>query len=95
MLERRHQMTRIEAGEYLLPSNDGQTLWRITKFEDIDNRKYWSAWRWRGPLTEAQRVMNTDPDSFLEWHRWEEWSSFCYTRKAAIEDALTYELVAR
>ena len=34
MTERKYQMTRISAGDYLLPSNDGKTLWRICAYEE-------------------------------------------------------------
>src|SRR5579884_1881334 len=33
---RLYRMTRIEAGDYLLPSNDLQTLWRITAYDEDD-----------------------------------------------------------
>lgn len=32
--QRRWQMTRVQAGDYLLPSNDGKRLWRISAYEE-------------------------------------------------------------
>jgi len=31
---RKYVMTRIDKGDYLLPSNDGETLWRIRQYMD-------------------------------------------------------------
>jgi hypothetical protein len=31
-VERKYAMVRLGAGDYLLPSNDAQTMWRISKY---------------------------------------------------------------
>lgn len=53
-------MTRLDAGDYLLPSNDRQTLWRIRRYwEDVtyvdgqgrdrrDRGYRWSTWKFTG-----------------------------------------------
>lgn len=67
MRERKWQMTRVGAGDYLLPSNDEQTLWRITKYEERDgtltrgdgtvvNGDFWALWRLRFPLPDYDAV---------------------------------------
>lgn len=32
--ERKYAMTRIATGDYLLPSNDARTIWRIERYTD-------------------------------------------------------------
>lgn len=53
--QRKYALTRIGPGDYLLPSNDGQTIWRIAKYEDgpshgvegMDrDRDFWGVWKW-------------------------------------------------
>ena len=56
-VERKYALTRIKAGDYLLPSNDGNTIWRIAKYvegpstgiEDWPrDRDVWGVWRRTG-----------------------------------------------
>jgi hypothetical protein len=96
MDQRKYQMTRIEAGDYLVPSNDSTELWRFTRYEedgsladdDGGNKvvgMFWRAGRFNGTLDQAQALMNRDPDEFLDWSRWFEQDSLLPSRKAAIE----------
>ena len=90
--ERKWAMVRIGAGDYLLPSNDGATLWRIYRYEDADNagplRMFWAAARYDGTMAEAERLMNWDPHEFLSWIRWSSWHTLLATRKEAIAAAV-------
>jgi hypothetical protein len=68
-MNRNYSLIKVSQGDYLLPSNDGQTLWRIRRYQDGPSygleewpadRDFWGAWkytgriRWRGGLdTEA------------------------------------------
>ena len=87
-IERKYVLTKIAAGDYLLPSNDGKTIWRIMRYEDgpsysLDwpkDRMVWGAWSWRGDL---DRV---DPDA---WDMWACGSQWCDTRQQAIDEALS------
>jgi len=36
--ERRYQATRVRAGDYVIPSNDGAQLWRITSYQEEGTR---------------------------------------------------------
>lgn len=97
-IERKYQMVRVGEGDYLLPSNDGKTLWRIYTYEEdgtaevsADGKKwrtlkgtFWSNARCNVPLKDV------DPQSpdLLDWSNWTTWSATMTTRKVAIQDAL-------
>jgi len=40
LLERKYQMTRLRKGDYLLPSNDAETLWRIATYQEDGTATY-------------------------------------------------------
>lgn len=99
---RRYAMTRIQKGVYLLPSNDGTTLWRIHSYEE-DGSAMWQdeRGRWHSITgtfwATAKRPLPSEADldrydtenEFLwDWDAWEEWGTGHKTRRDAIEDAL-------
>jgi len=62
MTERKYQMVKLRAGDYLLPSNSGKTLLRVSQYKD--GRSYglmdmkgnvllWHAARYDGTLEQA------------------------------------------
>jgi hypothetical protein len=59
MTDRLYALTKVRRGDYLLPANDGQSLWRIAR----DEGEGWSLWRWADAVTEP---IDTD-----DWSRWE------------------------
>lgn len=77
-VERRYALTKIAPGDYLLPSNDGGTLWRIRRYD----RGRWSLWQWLGLIAPGERP---DPDNESEW---ELSAGGLPTREAAIREAL-------
>lgn len=87
---RRYQMTRIAAGDYLLPSNDKKKLWRISKYTEgpssgLDwpsDKEVWGIWEWTGPLDGKRAI---DPD---DWSPWSFHEGLHDTRSAAIDSAL-------
>ena len=88
--QRRYALTKIEARDYILPSNDGNTIYRIatyvegpsTGFDDWPkDRRVWGVWTWT--LTKEKL-----PDLYDEWGYWEFWSGMHRTRREAIDDAL-------
>jgi hypothetical protein len=58
-VERKYQLTRIKAGDYIIPSNDGKLLLRI------------SSYREQGPLLEMRGpthgLLHLDPPMRTEW----------------------------
>lgn len=93
MTERKFALTRLAAGDYLLPGNDGLTLWRIARYEDGPSHglqdwprdiEFWGAWRWDynlGPNT----IDRLDTDT---WDQWSLAHTFHDTRASAIRAAL-------
>jgi hypothetical protein len=103
MNERKYQLTRIREGDYIVPSNDGETLWRISKYEETGLGEYLDAkwkprkiagWFWQTAkfhmsVPAMQERFGDDlPNDFLDWDRWEHWSSGFTRRKDAVEDVV-------
>lgn len=92
-VERRYALTKVAAGDYLLPSSDARTLWRIRRYVDGPSagitdwprdREVWGVWRWLGEVAPGEFA---DPD---DWDRWEHHAGLCATRADAIAEALAW-----
>jgi hypothetical protein len=97
---RKHALTKVTAGDYLLPSNDGRTLWRIVKSEetvpvesghDITRDQttktvlLWSTWRW----TRSMPGLPIDANLVgLDWEDWELTEQWLPKRADAIKAVL-------
>lgn len=88
---RKYALTKIEAGDWLLPSNDAKTIWRIREYTDLvaardghgdEEVDYWGLWRWIGHETQV------DPD---EWNCWDFYDGSYARRSEAIQAALRVE----
>lgn len=55
MTERVWQMRRISAGDYLLPSNDRRTLWRISRYHEDGSLERHDGTKVRGDFWRAAR----------------------------------------
>lgn len=92
-VERRYVLTRLGAGDYLLPSNDGRTLWRIRRYTEgpstgLDwprDREVWGIWRWVHRIEGGGQGQFLDPDDNDSWEFRE---GMCETRSEAIDAAL-------
>jgi hypothetical protein len=91
-VERKYTMTKIEGGDYLLPSNDGTILWRIASYQDgrhaglEDGPEYVTRWRihrWAYPIGDVET--HADPD---DWEQWVYFADGFLTRAEAVEYAL-------
>ena len=93
-IERVYALHRIAADDYLLPSNDGLTIWRIARYTDGPSggltdwprdREVWGLWRWRQPhlVASPSHLANVD-----DWNEWEFVDGLFDTRAAAIDEAL-------
>lgn len=88
--ERKYALVRLKAGDYILPSNDGQTLWRIARYTDgpssgLDlprDREFWGVWRWTGRVIEGEYLDTED------WQSWEFFQGMYDARSEAIDAAL-------
>lgn len=91
-VQRKYQMTRLRRGDYLLPSNDAQTLWRIhTYYENgsVEGLKgtFWAASKWDDAWPTIEALAETIEMNW--WERWIFWSGPFNTRAEAIQDALS------
>ena len=89
-VERKYALTKLKPGDYLLPSNDGKTIWRIARYTEgpstgIDSwprdREVWGIWKWAA--TERLPYVDT-----RRWDAWEMVDSMYHTRAQAIAVAL-------
>lgn len=98
--DRKWRMTRLKAGDWLLPSNDRSTVFRISTYEDgesyglegVKDRTYWGVWHWPKPL---KQLAASDPwgyDPFDDWDAWVQIGHSCATRQEAIDAALRWEV---
>lgn len=86
-VDRKYAFTKVATGDYLLPSNDAQIIWRIMCYTDGPSngleiprdRDFWGVWKWTGPI---DRV---DPD---DWTRWEVYLSLRDSRADCVRAAL-------
>ena len=88
--DRRYRMMRIETGDYLLLSNDLQTLWRITVFEDEEVTKgggYRNITVWG--LSSRPYPKPFDDVDLADWDGWHDYWYGHRTRKEAIHAAMT------
>jgi hypothetical protein len=93
-IERHYTMVRVRAGDYLLPSNDGKTIWRIKAYDEDGSAEYgdgtkvygrfWGIWKYIG-----RDATHLDP---YEWDRWAQWDSGYNTRAEAVQRALRVAL---
>lgn len=95
--ERKYAMTRVSGGSYLLPSNDGQTLWHIYSFMDgrsyglnEPDRRWWACARFIGTYDQAVRAVEQNVENYGYIHRdtFRETDSYLPTRAEAIRRAL-------
>lgn len=92
-IERKYAMTRVKAGDYILPDNDGETIWRLHKYEEdetvtwADGRPVSGIW-WRVLKWTPTRDGVLDPD---DWDRFDEYGHGFRKREEAIQYALAYK----
>ena len=103
-VERRWAMIRVRAGDYLLPSNDKTTLWRLATYEehgdaewqDGDGRwhkirgTFWAVYRYEHGRRSFPDLDAPEwtGDDFLDWDRWVCHETSLATRAAAIDSVL-------
>lgn len=93
-VERKYVLTKIAAGDWLLPSNDAQRIYRLRKYTDgpsfgldpeISPRDFevWRVSKWDQPIAMAGEISVDDED------RWEHVFDGARTRAEAIQAALS------
>lgn len=83
-------MTKVDVGDYLLPGNDGRSIFRLTRMDPP--AEGWSLWRWRGsihsmpgPTPVYGSPSDCDP---AEWDSWELVASELLSRGEAEREAI-------
>lgn len=96
-MERKYALTRLSKGDYLLPSNDAQTLWRVYTYEEDGSASFvirdGSEQVIKGIFWALAKRPMPNPDvpfDLEEWEGWVPWADLFDSRKEAIEDALRY-----
>lgn len=93
---RKYAMTRLAKGDYLLPSNDAKTLWRIYTYEEEGSLVHVMPDRSERAVVGtfwalAKRPMPSMQDidiDVAEWDGWEFWAGPLNSRRAAIDEAM-------
>lgn len=94
MTERKYALTRVKAGDYLLLSNDGKTVWRIATYAeggsarklDNNNREvpitgtFWGLWKYTG---RSLHNINTE-----EWSDFDMFEGMLLSRREAVNAAM-------
>lgn len=83
MTDRKYALTKVRTGDYLLPSNDGKTLWRITRL--ASPTEGWDLYRWLGKVAPGNYA---DPD---DWAQWDYFEGAWPSREDLIDVALAKE----
>ena len=88
-VERKYALAKgLGAGDWLLPGNDGKTLWRLSH-EDSPDGGGWDIWRWPTPLSADSLP---DLDALEDWSQWHLEEATHPSRESAIQAALKAEL---
>lgn len=91
--ERKYAMTKISKGDYLLPGNDGKTIYRLEQYEDGPSyglydwprdKLLWAVWRWTGDPNCVD--VSDSPARWCDY--WELVADVFPTRREAIGRAL-------
>ncbi len=99
LVDRVYKLTRLRKGDYLLPSNDAHTLWRISSYEDGPShgiiewprdRIFWRLSRWDGGFPTIDQLAAALEDDWYWSDRWDEVGGGFSTRTEAIEAALRH-----
>lgn len=85
--ERTYRMIRLGSGDYLLPSNDAKTLWRIARYVEDDGDELWGVWHWDGGMPTVDQIAAA-LDEGMWTDSWEYWDGGFRKRQDAIDTIL-------
>jgi len=91
MPRRKYALTRIKAGDYLLPSNDRSVIWRIVRYTEDGSAAYDDGTKLVGEFWRLCKYVGRnnriDPDAWDDSH---EVTCLLKSRDAAIKEAMKY-----
>lgn len=83
---RRYALTKIRPGDYLVPANDGETLYRLSTYTEDGSVEglvgtFWGVWRYKG-----RRPLDAlGLEDLEDWNEWEMVEMLLRTRRQALE----------
>jgi hypothetical protein len=83
-MQRTYAVTRVEAGDYLVPSNSGAWVFRVKSYK-LDGKTQWTIHRYCLPV---EKMSDDIPRDFLDWDQWEYEEGGFATKRAAIDAAV-------
>jgi len=89
-MEKHYRSIRISQGDYIQPSNDGKTLWRVFTYGEDGSLEGWKGTFWATAKYDRPFHNNGEwmDEDFLEWSSWLHWAGPYRTKREAVEDAL-------
>lgn len=95
--QRKYALIKIKTGDYLLPGNDGRTLWRLAKGEQpiwsddgvlLDGSSpVWELFRWRELIPTEVNYLVWEGPPIDNWEAWE-YTEAGDTRQEILDRAL-------
>lgn len=95
-------LIRLRSGDYFVPSNDRDTLWRVCTYEEDGSLVrtyedgteeevkgiYWMTMKFAGTFEQASALLDRSDtlDDFLRDERWQGWAYLFKTRRDALAD---------
>ena len=99
MAERKHELRKIGSGDYLLPDDGKQVLWRVHRYGDLAAGGWrgmvevqcWAIWRYKEPLDGDGAIKRWEHPALVKegWDGWQRVGAGRSTRTEAIQAALT------
>ena len=96
-IERKWQMVRVRAGDYLLPSNSADSIWRIFSYREDGSAEmggkpvvgtFWGTAYYSYRHRNLPSQEDLEDEYLLDWERWVTTSQLLKTRQEAIDYAL-------
>lgn len=83
---RKYAMTMIGPGDWLLPSNDAEMIWRISRYDDPEMTGQTTGWQLHNmPLLSFQRLLDRNWEDPTDWAHWDYDSGGYRTRSEAVD----------
>jgi hypothetical protein len=88
-VERKYALTKIGEGDWLLPSNNAEIIWRIHRPRLTGQTHAWQLHTI--PVLSFQRILDRNWEDPREWAHWDYDSGGYRTRREAIDAAMGAE----
>jgi hypothetical protein len=83
-----YAMAMMEPGDWVFPSNDRETMWRVTRYDDPEFDGQRQGWQvHRIPFADLQAMLDKAWETPLDWSHWEYFAGGFRTKKEAADYA--------